>query len=90
MYNVKGDGVGITLAAVPELSWDLLEHRRNLARLSLFYETLIGGVALPVDKLIKQDTRTRGRMNNFKHKKCNKNKYQTYFFQDNHRLEIAS
>ena len=46
---------------VLELSWDSLNHRRKLARLSLLYKTLNGAVALPTDKLIKQHSRTRGR-----------------------------
>ena len=48
--------------SLPELSWDSLNHRRKLVRLSLLYKTLngAGAVALPTDKLIKQDSRTRG------------------------------
>ena len=65
---------------VPKLSWDSLNHRRKLARLSLLYKTLNGAVALPTDKLIKQHSRTRGGKNNLKHIRCNKNKYKSHFF----------
>ena len=66
---------------VPKLSWDSLNHRRKLARLSLLYKTLNGAVSLPTDELIKQDSRTRGGKINLKHIRCNKTNMSHPFFQ---------
>ena len=63
----RGPGISVT-TLLKELQWPSLADRRQIARLTLFYNAHTGKISIPLCNLLdKSDSRTRGANNNYKY-----------------------
>ena len=63
----RGPGISVT-ALLKELQWPSLADRRQIARLTLFYNAHTGKISIPLCNLLdRSDSRTRGAKNNYKY-----------------------
>jgi hypothetical protein len=64
-----------------ELKWELLEHRRNRARLTMFFKVQHALVAVPIPDCVQPPKRQRpGHPNQFRIPHCNTESYRQSFF----------
>ena len=60
----RGPGISVT-ALLKELQWPSLADRRQIARLTLFYNAQTGKISIPLCNILdRSDSRTRGAKNN--------------------------
>ena len=76
----RGPGISVT-ALLKELQWHSLADRRQIARLTLFYNAHTGKISIPLCNLLdRSDSRTRGAKNNYKYLSTKKNAVGQSFF----------
>ena len=73
-------GISVT-ALLKELQWPSLADRRQIARLTLFYNAHTGKISIPLCNLLdRSDSRIRGANNNYKYLSTKNSAFGQSFF----------